>query len=83
MPIFLDRYKLASMDDRTAADIAANHVKDLAVQKKYGVNFFTYWFDANRKSVFCLVEAPDKATANKVHSESHGRVANEMIEVDL
>ena len=83
MPIFLDRHDLEKIDDVTAEEIAALHVKDLAVQKKYGVNFLSYWFVANRGSAFCLVEAPDKETANRVHDEAHGVVSNEMIEVGL
>ena len=74
MPIFLDRHVLEKIDEETAAEIAILHAKDLEVQKKYGVNFLTYWFDANRGSVFCLVEAPDKQTADKVHNEAHGEL---------
>ena len=29
----------------TAKDVAAAHQKDLAVEKKYGVNFINYWVD--------------------------------------
>lgn len=32
--------------------------------------------------VFCLVEAPSKEAAVQVHRESHGLLANEIIEVD-
>jgi class 3 adenylate cyclase len=83
MPIFLDRHDLPEIDEETAAQVAELHAKDLEVQKKHGVNFLTYWFDPARGSVFCLVEAPDKETADKVHDEAHGEVSNEMIEVDL
>ena len=60
-----------------------NYVKDLEVQDKYGVKFLTYWYDAERRTTFCLVDAPNKETADKVHAEAHGHVANEMIAVDL
>lgn len=80
MPIFLDRH---DMVEQTAEETAQLHVKDLAIQDKYGVKFLTYWYDAERRTTFCLVDAPDKATADRVHAEAHGHVANEMIEVDL
>jgi class 3 adenylate cyclase len=79
MPIFLDRHD----GEASAEDIAKAHVKDLEVQDKYGVKFLTYWHDAARRTAFCLVDAPDKETADKVHAEAHGHVANEMIGVDL
>jgi class 3 adenylate cyclase len=80
MPIFLDRHDLSGL---TAADIAEAHRKDLEVQDRYGVRFLTYWFDEARGSGFCLIDAPDLATAMRVHDEAHGDVAKDVIEVDL
>ncbi len=80
MPIFLDRH---DMVDQSAEETAMLHVKDLEIQDDYGVKFLTYWYDAERRTTFCLVDAPDKETADKVHAEAHGHVANEMIEVEL
>src|SRR5437016_13353817 len=80
MPIFLDRHDVVEF---SAEEVAKLHVKDLEVQGKYGVKFLTYWYDAERRTTFCLVDAPDKETADKVHAEAHGHVANEMIAVDL
>jgi class 3 adenylate cyclase len=80
MPIFLDRHDTGEV---TAEDVAKLHVKDLEIQDEYGVKFLTYWYDAERGTTFCLVDAPDKETADKVHAEAHGYVANEMIEVEL
>ncbi|MGI9481025.1 MAG: nickel-binding protein [Hyphomicrobiales bacterium] len=80
MPIFLDRH---DMVEQTAEETARLHIKDLEIQDQYGVKFLTYWYDADRHTTFCLVDAPDKETADKVHAEAHGYVANEMIEVDL
>jgi class 3 adenylate cyclase len=80
MPIFLDRH---DMVDQSAEETARLHLKDLEVQDQYGVKFLTYWYDAERRTTFCLVDAPDKATADRVHAEAHGHVANEMIAVDL
>jgi class 3 adenylate cyclase len=47
------------------------------------VKFLTYWHDAERGTTFCLADAPDKETADKVHAEAHGHVANKMVAVDL
>ena len=78
--IFLDRH---DMVESSAKEVAKLHVKDLEVQDKYGVKFLTYWYDAERRTTFCLLDAPDKETADKVHAEAHGHVANDMIAVDL
>lgn len=80
MPIFLDRHDLHGL---TAADIAEAHRKDLELQERYGVRFLTYWFDQARSTAFCLIDAPDAATAMRVHHEAHGEVASEVIQVDL
>lgn len=80
MPIFLDRHDMKGL---TAADIAEAHRKDLELQEKYGVQFLTYWFDQNRSTAFCLIDAPDAQTAMRVHDEAHGDVARHVIEVDL
>ena len=80
MPIFLDRHDLTGV---TAADIADAHRSDLEVQGRYGVRFLTYWFDDTRGTAFCLIDAPDIETAMRVHDEAHGKVARDVIEVDL
>ncbi len=80
MPIFLDRH---DVEEVSAEDVAKLHIQDLKIQGKYGVKFLTYWHDAERGTTFCLVDAPNKETADRVHREAHGHVANEMIEVDL
>lgn len=80
MPIFLDRH---DMVEQSAEETARLHIKDLEIQDQYGVKFLTYWYDAERKTTFCLVDAPNKETADKVHAKAHGHVANQMIEVEL
>lgn len=80
MPIFLDRHDVG---EASAEDVAKLHVKDLEVQDKYGVKFLTYWYDSARRTTFCLLDAPNKEMADKVHAEAHGHAANEMIAVDL
>jgi class 3 adenylate cyclase len=80
MPLFLDRH---DMKGTSAAEVAEAHMKDLAVQDQYGVKFLTYWFDEDRGTTFCLVDAPDKETAQRVHRDAHGHVAGEIIDVSL
>lgn len=80
MPIFMDRHE---MRDMTAERIAEAHRKDLEVQDRYGVKYLTYWFDHERGTNFCLVDAPDAATAERVHREAHGETATDIVAVDL
>jgi class 3 adenylate cyclase len=80
MPIFMDRHEAPGA---TEADIVDAHRKDLEIQGKFGVKYMTYWFDYERGAGFCLVDAPDAATAEQVHREAHGQVANAIIPVDL
>ena len=80
MPIFMDRH---DMRGATAENVAEAHRKDLEIQDKYGVKYMTYWYDSERSAGFCLVDAPDAATAARVHREAHGEIASEIIAVDL
>lgn len=77
MAIFMDRHDLSG---ETAADVVEAHRKDLEIQDQYGVKFLTYWFDYQRGTAFCLIDAPDKETAQCVHREAHGFVASEVVE---
>ncbi|HRH59287.1 MAG TPA: DUF4242 domain-containing protein [Chitinophagaceae bacterium] len=65
----------------TAQDVAAAHQKDLAVQKKHGVNFINYWVDEKTGVVLCLSQAKDSADIIKTHKEAHGLVPDEVLEV--
>ena len=78
MALFLDRHEAPGA---TAADIAAAHELDLAVQDRYQVRYVTYWFDDNDCSVFCLAEGPDRESIETVHREAHGLLADTIIEV--
>jgi len=62
-------------------DVAQAHAADLQTQEKYGVKYLKYWYNAESGQVFCLVEAPDKDAAVRVHQEGHGLVADEIFEV--
>jgi len=79
MPLFMDIHQ--HIPGLTKEAVADAHKKDLETQKKYGVNYKNYWYDEKTGKVFCLVEAPDKEAAIKVHREAHGLLADEIIEV--
>jgi hypothetical protein len=65
----------------TAEAVAGAHQKDLETQGKYGVKYHRYWFNEETGRVYCLVEAPDKDAAVRVHREAHGLVADDIMEV--
>jgi hypothetical protein len=79
MPLYMDIHQ--HVPGLTAEAVAGAHEKDLEVQKKHGVQYLKYWFDEGSGKVFCLVSAPSKEAAMKVHREAHGLVADEIIEV--
>ncbi|MEX0663553.1 MAG: nickel-binding protein [Acidimicrobiia bacterium] len=79
MPYFMDRHDNV---EGTPDEVAEAHAQDLAVQEKYGVNYLSYWFDPADRAVFCFVEAPNQESAETVHREAHGLVANRIIPVE-
>lgn len=80
MPYFMDRHDVP--DDTTPEQVVVNHLEDLEIQQEYGVNYVSYWFDPDRDTVFCLVDAPSKENAVEVHRNSHGLVGSEIIPID-
>lgn len=79
MPLYLDRHDVSGV---TPEDVAQAHLADLEVQERFGVTYLTYWFDYEKQSAFCLVDAPDPETASAVHAEAHGLVAGKILPVD-
>ncbi len=76
MSLYMDIHALdggVSIDD-----VAKAHQADLATQAKYGVDYQRYWVDEAEGKIFCLVEAPDVESANLVHKEAHGLVADQI-----
>lgn len=65
----------------SAKDVAAAHQKDLAVQKKYGVNFINYWVDEKNGTVMCLSQAPDSNAVIHTHQEAHGLIPVAVMQV--
>jgi class 3 adenylate cyclase len=78
VPLFMDRHDIPGI---TAEEVAQAHVIDLAVAPKYGVQFLTYWFDAEAGAAFCLARAPKAEDLATVHREGHGLVPNAIIPV--
>lgn len=70
---FLDVHELGAGNVH-AADVAGAHQKDLATEKKYGVNFINYWVNEKDGVVFCLSQAPDSSAIIKTHKEAHGLI---------
>ena len=79
MPLYMDRHEFARV---TAEDLAAAHLQDLAVQKKFGVQFLNYWFDEERQHAFCLADGPNPEAVDAAHGASHGNIPYQVIEVD-
>ena len=78
--LYLDLHEFGAGNVK-ASDVAAAHEKDLAVQKKYGVNFLNYWVDEKAGTVFCLAEAPDSNALIMTHKEAHGLIPKTVKEV--
>jgi hypothetical protein len=53
MPILMDRHELAGVSAQQATEA---HLKDLGIQRHYGVKFLIYWFNEARSTNFCLVQ---------------------------
>ena len=81
MPIYMDRHDVSK--EVTAEMVAHLHQEDLKIQDKFGCRGLTYWFDENRKTAFCLVEAPNEKAIYDMHNHAHGQVSNQIIEVDI
>jgi uncharacterized protein DUF4242 len=79
MPTYMDMHDIPGVK---AADVAGAHEADVKIQGNYGVNYKQYWVDEENGKVFCLVDAPDRETATRVHREAHGLEAHTLYEVE-
>ena len=80
MPLYIDIHKHVPGLTKEAA--AGAHQQDLATQGKHDVDYLKYWVNDRTGDVFCLVRAPSKEAAIRVHAEAHGLLANEIVEVE-
>ena len=78
MPLYMDRHDVPGI---TAEQVAQAHLSDLAAQARHGVQFLSYWFDADQGEAFCLARAPRSEDMQAVHHDAHGLIANEIISV--
>ena len=79
---FLDVHNLGS-GKVTAKDVAGAHAKDLAVEKKYGVNFINYWVDEKEGVVMCLSQAKNSAAIINTHKEAHGLLPDYVLKIKM
>jgi len=77
---FLDVHYLGA-GNVTAKDVAGAHEKDLAVEKKFGVNFINYWVDEKNGMVLCLSQAKDSNDVIQTHKEAHGLLPAYVLKV--
>src|SRR5260370_5067884 len=80
MPLYMDIHNLPK--GTTAEDVAKAHAKDMETQRKYGVEYHKYWVNESGRRVFCLAHAPSAEAAACGHRESHGLLAEKIIEVE-
>lgn len=69
-------------DGFTAAEVAEMHQSDLKIEHKFNCRGLTYWCDEQRRTGFCLIEAPSKEAVKELHENSHGAVPQRIIEVN-
>jgi hypothetical protein len=79
VPTYLDIHDIPGL---RASDFADAHEADVRVQAAYEVKYRHYWVDEAAGMVFCLVDAPDRQSADRVHREAHGLVATILFEVE-
>ena len=78
MPTDIDIHDLPGVK---VSDVVPAHAADVRVQDAYGVDYKHYWVDEEAGKVFCLVDAPDRETAARVHREAHGLEAHTLHQV--
>ncbi len=79
MPLYMDVH--SNLNGATAQALLEAHERDLLVQDQYNVRYHTFWFNEEAGKAFCLMDAPSPEAAAAVHSEAHGNLAEEIIEV--
>ena len=80
MPLYMDVHN--HVDDLTREAVEGAHRRDLEVQQQHDVEYLRYWYNEEEGRVFCLVRAPNKEAAERVHREAHGLVADDIVEVE-
>jgi hypothetical protein len=78
--LFIDVHQLQA-GSVTFEDVAKAQAKDLAVEKKYGVDFKKFWVDEKNGLVYCLSSSPDAASIRETHKKSHGLLPEHIYQV--
>lgn len=78
MPMYMDIHDMPGV---TRDDLAKAHAADMKIQSQFGVEYHKYWFNENTGKVYCLCTAPNADAAVSVHRQSHGAVAQRLVEV--
>lgn len=76
----MDRHDLDENID--AEHVARIHQEDLKFEHEFGCKGLTYWYDGERKTAFCLINAPNKEALTAMHNKAHGAIPNSIIEVN-
>lgn len=79
MPLFMDYHIISDIDIDV---VKQGHVADKSVQDKYGVRYIQFWVNQEAGTLFCLIEAPDKESCERVHQEAHGNIACQIVKVE-
>ncbi len=79
MPLYMDRHDIR---EATADEVASAHKNDLVIQSRHSCKALTYWYEENRGTAFCLIEAPSATAVHDMHKEAHGLIPNQIIEVE-
>lgn len=79
MPLYMD---IHFVKDISVEDAKNAHIKDLAVQEKYGVTYHQYWFNEEAGTIYCLMEGPDMESCAATHREANGIIACQIVEVE-
>lgn len=79
MPLFMDYHIISDIDIDA---VKQGHVADKSVQEKYGVRYLQFWVNQEAGTLFCLIEAPDKESCERVHQEAHGNIACQIVKVE-
>jgi hypothetical protein len=62
-------------------DVAKAHAKDLAIQKKFDVEFIKYWVDEKAGNVYCLSRSKNPQAIQKTHAAAHGLIPDQIFMV--
>lgn len=62
-------------------DVAKAHAKDLAIEKKYAVDFIEFWVNEEKGLVYCLSSSSDSESIRKTHAEAHGLLPDRIYKV--